>query len=41
MGPYYAWRMLQAALAPRSIAVIGASDNPHKVGGRPILYLQR
>jgi acyl-CoA synthetase (NDP forming) len=33
--------MLQAALSPRSIAVIGASDNPHKVGGRPILYLQR
>lgn len=33
--------MLQAALAPRSIAVIGASDNPHKVGGRPILYLQK
>jgi acyl-CoA synthetase (NDP forming) len=33
--------MLQAALAPRSIAVIGASDNPHKVGGRPILYLKR
>ena len=33
--------MLQAALAPRSVAVIGASDNPHKVGGRPILYLQR
>jgi acetate---CoA ligase (ADP-forming) len=33
--------MLQAALAPRSVAVIGASDNPHKVGGRPILYLKR
>ena len=33
--------MLQSALAPRSIAVIGASDNPHKVGGRPILYLQK
>ncbi len=33
--------MLQSALAPRSVAVIGASDNPHKVGGRPILYLQR
>ena len=33
--------MLQCALAPRSIAVIGASDNPHKVGGRPILYLQK
>jgi acyl-CoA synthetase (NDP forming) len=33
--------MLQSALAPRSVAVIGASENPHKVGGRPILYLQR
>jgi acyl-CoA synthetase (NDP forming) len=33
--------MLEFALAPRSVAVIGASDNPHKVGGRPILYLQR
>ena len=33
--------MLEAALSPRSIAVIGASENPHKVGGRPILYLQR
>src|SRR3970282_1661305 len=33
--------VLQSALAPRSVAVIGASDNPHKVGGRPILYLKR
>ncbi|HEY5897309.1 MAG TPA: CoA-binding protein, partial [Burkholderiales bacterium] len=32
---------LRAALDPASVAVIGASDNPHKVGGRPILYLQR
>ena len=32
---------LRTALAPRSIAVIGASDNPHKIGGRPINYLQR
>jgi acyl-CoA synthetase (NDP forming) len=32
---------LAAALAPGSIAVIGASDNPHKVGGRPILYMKR
>ncbi|MGH8687489.1 MAG: acetate--CoA ligase family protein [Burkholderiales bacterium] len=32
---------LRAALAPRSIAIVGASDNPHKVGGRPILYLKR
>ena len=33
--------MLNFALNPRSVAVIGASDNPHKVGGRPILYLLR
>lgn len=33
--------MLHAALEPESIAVIGASDNPHKVGGRPLLYLKR
>jgi acyl-CoA synthetase (NDP forming) len=32
---------LRRALAPRSIAVIGASDNPHKIGGRPIAYLSR
>ena len=32
---------LRAALAPASIAIIGASDNPHKVGGRPILYMKR
>jgi acyl-CoA synthetase (NDP forming) len=32
---------LRAALAPKSIAIIGASDNPHKVGGRPILYMKR
>ncbi|MEX2197358.1 MAG: acetate--CoA ligase family protein, partial [Burkholderiales bacterium] len=24
-----------------SIAIVGASDNPHKVGGRPILYMKR
>src|SRR5919201_5277456 len=33
--------MLDAALNPASVAIIGASDNPHKVGGRPLLYLQR
>jgi acyl-CoA synthetase (AMP-forming)/AMP-acid ligase II/acyl-CoA synthetase (NDP forming) len=30
---------LERLLAPRSVAVVGASDNPHKVGGRPIRYL--
>ncbi|TNC15830.1 acetate--CoA ligase family protein [Methylobacterium terricola] len=32
---------LQAALDPGSIAVIGASENPDKIGGRPLLYLSR
>ena len=33
--------MLAAALNPKSVAIVGASDNPHKVGGRPILFLKR
>ncbi len=33
--------LLNAALNPASIAVIGASENPHKIGGRPIAYMQR
>src|SRR5688572_2666892 len=32
---------LHYALAPRSIAVVGASENPNKIGGRPISYLAR
>jgi len=32
---------LELALNPASVAIVGASDNPHKVGGRPLLYLQR
>ncbi|GAC1421794.1 MAG: acetate--CoA ligase family protein [Candidatus Velthaea sp.] len=32
---------LASALDPRSIAIIGASDNEHKIGGRPLLYLNR
>jgi acyl-CoA synthetase (NDP forming) len=32
---------LSAALTPASIAIVGASDNPNKVGGRPLLYLSR
>lgn len=32
---------LDVALNPQSIAIIGASDNPHKVGGRPLMYLLR
>src|SRR6185436_9578504 len=33
--------LLAAALNPASISVIGASDNPNKIGGRPLLYLSR
>jgi acyl-CoA synthetase (NDP forming) len=32
---------LAAALQASSVAIIGASDNPHKVGGRPLHYLAR
>lgn len=32
---------LQSALNPQSIAIIGASENTNKIGGRPILYMQR
>ena len=32
---------LRAALNPKSVAIVGASDNPNKIGGRPLLYLGR
>ncbi|QRM29236.1 acetate--CoA ligase family protein [Microvirga sp. VF16] len=31
----------QAVLQPRCVAVIGASNSPDKVGGRPLRYMQR
>jgi acyl-CoA synthetase (NDP forming) len=33
-------RSLDPLLAPRSIALIGASDNAARIGGRPLRYLQ-
>lgn len=33
--------LLTSALNPRSVAIIGASENIHKIGGRPIYYMQR
>jgi predicted CoA-binding protein len=33
--------LLQSALDPKSIAIIGASENPNKIGGRPIMYMNR
>jgi acyl-CoA synthetase (NDP forming) len=30
---------LDTLLQPRAVAVVGASDNPNKVGGRPLKYL--
>ena len=32
---------LKAALEPGSVAIIGASENPNKVGGRPVHYLDK
>lgn len=32
---------LDSLLSPKSIAVIGASDNIHKIGGRPIYYMRQ
>lgn len=32
---------LRAALDPRSVAVIGASENHNKIGGRPVHYLDK
>lgn len=32
---------LAKAFAPASIAILGASDNPHKVGGRPITFMKQ
>src|SRR6202161_4526906 len=32
---------LKAALAPRSVAIIGDSENTNKVGGRPVHYLDK
>ena len=33
--------LLESALNPQSVAVIGASENIHKIGGRPIYYMRR
>ena len=32
---------LHSLLSPRSVAIVGASDNIHKIGGRPLHYLLR
>ncbi len=33
--------LLESALNPRSVAIIGASEQPNKIGGRPIYYMER
>jgi acyl-CoA synthetase (NDP forming) len=33
--------LLKSAIDPKSIAIIGASENVNKIGGRPIHYMQR
>lgn len=32
---------VKAALFPKTVAIIGASDNPEKIGGRPIKYMRQ
>ena len=32
---------LRALVSPRSVAVIGASDDPTRIGGRPLAYMLR
>ena len=31
---------LDALFNPRSVAIIGASDDPNRIGGRPLRYLK-
>jgi len=38
---HYPRAALRSVLDPRSIALIGASENPNKIGGRPLLYLSK
>lgn len=33
--------LLETALNPKTVAIIGASENIHKIGGRPIFYMQK
>ncbi|MER5179089.1 acetate--CoA ligase family protein [Streptomyces sp. NPDC002896] len=39
--PHSTGEALQKLLHPRSIAILGASDNPTKLSGRPVDYLKR
>ncbi len=32
---------LQSVIAPGSVVILGASDNPDKIGGRPLNYMRR
>jgi len=32
---------LESLFEAKSVAIVGASDNPHKIGGRPIAYMKR
>jgi len=40
-GTSVAEATLPTALNPASIAIVGASNDPNKIGGRPLLYLSR
>ena len=41
MPPASGFAALDAMVRPRSVAVVGASEDPTRIGGRPIAYMQR
>jgi hypothetical protein len=40
VNPAANFAALDAMIRPRSVAVIGASDDGTRIGGRPIAYMQ-
>ena len=41
VNPVTGAALARAALSPRSVALIGASDDPGKAAGRPLLFMRR
>jgi acetate---CoA ligase (ADP-forming) len=39
-GPMASFATLDALVRPRTVAVVGASDEPARIGGRPIAYMK-
>jgi acyl-CoA synthetase (NDP forming) len=39
-APHHRFASLTSLFAPRSVAIVGASDDPVRIGGRPIAYMK-